>query len=664
MNLKQGDKLELIIEDSGINGEGIAKKDGVVVFVPFAIKGERVYVRIDYVKKNYAYATLLDVIEISPFRVKPICNRFTRCGGCDMLHVAYEEQLRIKKHALQTTFAKNYPYPVDIDDVRPSKQFEYRNKLAIPFGTVNGRTAVGFYREGTHKIVSITKCFLQGKWAEDLIEIVLDYANEYDIFAYDAERKSGVLRHLYARMTEGFLSVTLVVTKFPRGVVRLNEALATKFPKYALYLNFNTKETNVILGDKTEFIGGKEENIEIRNVKTTLDPNSFLQVNDMIRDLIYDEVDKMISVGAGSVVFDAYAGIGLLGASFAKKNAKVYNLEIVKEAVQDGDRLVKENGLENKVMNICCDSAEKLPVLLKEAREDLLKCSVHEMRLRHKYFDLIKRGEKTVELRLCDEKRSKVKVGESICFQDMETDEKILCEVVSLDKFPSFETLFSKVDVARCGMKDVSEPVAFMTEFYTKEEQAENGVLAIGVKVIKPRLIVILDPPRKGCAEAVLNALNDADELIYISCNPATLTRDLAILSPTFVPTKIIPFDMFPNTRHLETLVQLSHKTPDSHIVVKVDFDKDNSIQTDTLLKNAEPYKPAERVTYKMIQAYVEEKYGFKVHTAYIAEVKRSYGLPMYDAPNAVEELKRSRQHPSEKMVEAIKDALKNYGII
>lgn len=114
----------------------------------------------------------------------------------------------------------------------------------------------------------------------------------------------------------------------------------------------------------------------------------------------------------------------------------------------------------------------------------------------------------------------------------------------------------------------------------------------------------------------------------------------------------------------VETLVQLSHKTPDSHIVVKVDFDKDNSIQTDTLLKNAQAYKPAERVTYKMIQAYVEEKYGFKVHTAYIAEVKRSYGLPMYDAPNAVEELKRPRQHPSEKMVEAIKDALNHFGII
>lgn len=114
----------------------------------------------------------------------------------------------------------------------------------------------------------------------------------------------------------------------------------------------------------------------------------------------------------------------------------------------------------------------------------------------------------------------------------------------------------------------------------------------------------------------------------------------------------------------IETLVQLSHKTPNSHIVVKVDFDKDNSIQTDNLLKNTQPYKPVDRVTYKMIQAYVEEKYGFKVHTAYIAEVKHNYGLPMYDAPNAVEELKRPRQHPSEKMVEAIKDALKHFNIV
>ena len=184
----------------------------------------------------------------------------------------------------------------------------------------------------------------------------------------------------------------------------------------------------------------------------------------------------------------------------------------------------------------------------------------------------------------------------------------------------------------------------------------------------KGEFVIVLDPPRKGCDTRVLRTILSAapDRILYVSCNPATLARDLAILTADdkYALRFVRPFDMFPQSGHVETLVQLSHKTPDSHIVVKVDFDKDNSIQTDTLLKNAQAYKPAERVTYKMIQAYVEEKYGFKVHTAYIAEVKRSYGLPMYDAPNAVEELKRPRQHPSEKMIEAIKDALNHFGII
>ena len=196
--IKQGDKLEVFVEDYGVNSEGIAKKDGFVIFIPFALKGERVLIRIDHVKKNFAYAALLSVLEASPFRVTPVCNRFTRCGGCDILNVAYEEQLRIKKSAVETTIARNYREGLLIDDVVPSKQFAYRNKMALPFGTVNGKTAVGFYQEKTHKIASITKCFLQGVWAENLIDVVLSYANGEGIAAYD--EKSAV-KAFYATFT-------------------------------------------------------------------------------------------------------------------------------------------------------------------------------------------------------------------------------------------------------------------------------------------------------------------------------------------------------------------------------------------------------------------------------------------------------------------------------
>ena len=119
------------------------------------------------------------------------------------------------------------------------------------------------------------------------------------------------------------------------------------------------------------------------------------------------------------------------------------------------------------------------------------------------------------------------------------------------------------------------------------------------------------------------------------------------------------------NESTVESIVLLSHKSPDSHIDVKVEFGEgEEKVPLDKIAERAKQYQPAPRVTYKMIQEYIEEKYGFKVHTAYIAEVKRNLGLPMYDAPNMVEELKQPRRHPTAEKVEAIKDALKHFGVI
>ena len=118
-------------------------------------------------------------------------------------------------------------------------------------------------------------------------------------------------------------------------------------------------------------------------------------------------------------------------------------------------------------------------------------------------------------------------------------------------------------------------------------------------------------------------------------------------------------------TQHEETVVLLSHKKADSYIHIDVEFGEgEGKIPVDSIAKRAEAYKPKEKVTYKMIKEYIEAKYGFKVHTAYIAEVKRNLGLPMYDAPNAVEELKQPRKHPTPEKVEAIKDALRYFAVI
>ena len=180
--------------------------------------------------------------------------------------------------------------------------------------------------------------------------------------------------------------------------------------------------------------------------------------------------------------------------------------------------------------------------------------------------------------------------------------------------------------------------------------------------------LIMLDPPRDGVnPKALMKILNfGVERLVYIACKPTSLARDLEMIQGRgYKVEKISGVDLFPGTYHVETVVLLSHKKADSYIHIDVEFGEgEGKIPVDSIAKRAEAYKPKEKVTYKMIKEYIEAKYGFKVHTAYIAEVKRNLGLPMYDAPNAVEELKQPRKHPTPEKVEAIKDALRYFAVI
>ena len=180
--------------------------------------------------------------------------------------------------------------------------------------------------------------------------------------------------------------------------------------------------------------------------------------------------------------------------------------------------------------------------------------------------------------------------------------------------------------------------------------------------------VIVVDPPRKGCDSVCLDTIvrMQPKRVVYVSCDSATLARDVKYLDERgYAVERVRCCDMFGMSGHVETVVLLSHKKPDGHINVKVEFGEgEGNVPLDNIAKRAETYKPKERVTYKMIKEYIEAKYGFKVHTAYIAEVKRDLGLPMYDAPNAVEELKQPRKRPTVEKVEAIKDDLKHFEVI
>lgn len=453
-NIKQDDILELDIIDNGMEGEGIARYGDTTVFVPFCIKGEKVKGKITYVKKNVAFANLIEVLQPAKERVKPPCNRFGKCGGCDLMHVSYETQLKIKQENVIRLFKKNAGLEVAVEDTEPcSEPYSYRNKIQLPFGFVKNenRVTLGFYRKNTHKTVGITKCFLHGEWAEKLIAVFLDYANKFRITVYDEETGKGQLKHLVARYLDGQISIAVVTDNRPLPHTDyLVENLKKAFHVFSLYQSKKPENTNVIMGKTIIPIVENPFIIDVLGIKTQLNPYSFLQLNNEIRDKIYNRV--ILEIPQNSIVFDAYAGVGTLGAVLAKNGCRVYNIEIVKEATADGDILAKKNNLSDKITNINGDAAIELPKLIN-----------------------------------------------------------------------------------------------------TLSDTQNNNIH------------ILLDPPRKGCDERVLRSIKSINRpfsLHYISCNPATLTRDLKILlsDDAFTINYVKPYDMFPNTSHVETLVSIVKK--------------------------------------------------------------------------------------------------------
>ena len=517
---KQGDLTELTIEAYGMSGEGIAKKDGFTFFVPFALVGEKIKARITHVnKKGLIFATLNEIVVPSETRIKPPCNRFTRCGGCDLMHMDYATQLEVKRANVISLLKKNANITFDVDETVPcSEPLGYRNKIQLPFGTVNGKAAVGFFRENSHKIVSITKCFLHGEWVDKLIAVFLEYANQYGISVFDDIKKKGLLRHMVARFTDGQYCIVVVTNNAPLPkkkelVAMLKNAIGDDF---SLYESIKKSYDNVILGESVNVIKQRRMTVDVCGIKMDINPYSFLQLNNEIRDKIYMRIaDDVCKTAESPTVIDAYAGVGALGAILAKRGANVYNIEIVKEATEDGEKLAVNNGLSDRITNINGDAAEELPKLINR-----------------------------------------------ILGTEIKTNGDI-----------------------------------------NKENSNED-------------IAIILDPPRKGCDERVLEAINGINQnfrLYYISCNPATLTRDLKILTSSgrYEIHSITPYDMFPQTKHVETLVVLSHKKPDSHLEVKIDFNN-TSLDKTAIAKRAEKRKPQEKTIYKKIQNRIEEKTASK----------------------------------------------------
>lgn len=443
--LKKNDELEVVIERLGVNGEGIAVHNGIVIFVAGALPGEKVKIHIINDKNKFLIAKLLEVVEQSPERVLPKCPHFSKCGGCDIQHMCYASQLKMKKDLVFGTIKKYAGLEVDVHDVVPSPQeFRYRNKFAFPVADEDGQIKIGMFKKNSHKIIEIEDCLLQSKKTKTILKLFKEYLTENKISAYNETTKKGVVKHIVVRESGESFVLTVVVTdeKFNK-FEPLIQKLKNEFSSFGLYKNVNKLQNNVIFGNLDVHIFGlKELEKEEFGIKYFVNNRSFLQVNDGIKNLVYNKIIEL--VGENKNVIDAYSGAGLLSSIIAKNSGSVYGVEIIKEATENANNLKKINNLHN-LTNINGDCAKEIGSL-----------------------------------------------------------------VGSID-----------------------------------------GDFA-----------VIVDPPRKGLdakvVEAFLNA--EPEKIVYLSCDPATLSRDIKLLSQKYEPVFVEPYDMFPQTANVETLVCLKLK--------------------------------------------------------------------------------------------------------
>ena len=534
--LEKGSVYTAVIDGYSSEGLGIARVNGAVVFVPHAVRGEEIDLRITKVMKTSCAGEIVKIHNPSPERMEPECPYAGKCGGCAYRHLTYPEELWAKRQRVQDALTRIGGLDLTVEEILGAKNPEhYRNKSQYPVGADG---SIGFFQARTHKVVPIRRCLIQTEAADRTAQAVGEWMRRYKISAYDETTGKGLVRHVCVRVNRKGESLCCVVVngnKVPREPELAAYVTAAVPHTVGVLLNSNTRRGNVVLGDKYRTLFGRNYLMDtLCGLEFKLSMPSFYQVNRDQAEVLYGKALEFVGLTGNETVLDLYCGIGTITLCLAKAAKRVIGAEIVPPAIRDA----KENALRNHIENaefFCGDAA----------------------------------------------------------------------------------------DIAAKLESDGLRPD-----------------------------VVTVDPPRKGLAPEVIAsvAAMGPEKVVYVSCDPATLGRDVKIFREFgYEAKRAAAVDMFPGTAHVETVVLLSRETNPLTVEVRMEV---------------ETGEVKEHPTYKRIQEYVQEKYGFKVHTAYIVEVKRMVGLDMHKAPNAVEQ-KKHEYHPCPpEKVEAIKDALRHFGLI
>lgn len=365
--VRKNDVLTGKVLSFGSDGEGVVRMEECVFFIPYALPGEEIEFRAVKVKGNTGYGKIERILSVSPDRVQPLCPVFHTCGGCLLQHASYECQREFKREKVRLALKKIGGVEAEVQPVEAcSSPYGYRNKLQLPVGVdASGKTVIGFYAERSHRIVPIERCAIHPKWSAVLIATFQKYLAATGVKGYDEVTKKGLIRHLVAREIDGEYLITVVATAktLPQEelLVRLFEEA---FPRCSVYINVNKSSSNVIFGDVFKLLCGKGRIVgETGGVKYEAGAETFVQVNPEIREKLYARAIEACFFDGAQTVIDAYSGGGLLTALAAKRAERAYGIELNGEASACADELKKKNGLTN-MTNICGDVAEILPEIM------------------------------------------------------------------------------------------------------------------------------------------------------------------------------------------------------------------------------------------------------------------------------------------------------------
>lgn len=435
---------ETVVTDYTAEGQGVAHIEGCAVFIPNAIAGERVRVRIEKAQKTWASGKIVELLEKSPHRVNRECPVAKLCGGCDFWHMDYDEECRLKAERVKTCLNRIGGESLErVPILSAPTCYGYRNKAQYPVAVKKGRAYAGFFRAGTHDVVENSRCRILPEETDAVKDVVIDYVNQYRVSVYDETTHKGLLRHIYVRrgVVSGQVLVCLVVNgeKLPRVealIVRLQ-----KIPGFAtLVLSINTRKGNAVLGEKfvTLYGPGYIEDT-LCGLTFRLSPRSFYQVNHHQAQRLYEAAITQAEITKQDTVLDLYCGVGTITLAMAAAAGRVIGVEVIPQAVEDARDNARRNHIENA-----------------------------------EFF---------------------------------------------------------------CG-------------------DAGQAALQLEAEGVRPDVVVV-DPPRKGLNADTIEALHRMSprRIVYVSCDPATLARDAALLKERGYALKnALAADLFPRCAHVESI--------------------------------------------------------------------------------------------------------------